>query len=129
MNNKKELIIDADTLVNEWQGVRCMCNTRIFLSASNFLLLKTLFAISLEAIADIDLNKLEGYLKEHKVLADIINNKEINKAFNDFLDDSNTYMRTIHLSRKKGVELVIYKGFCLNKTEDTALAPIKAVPM
>lgn len=123
MKTKKEFIIDADTLMNEWRGIKCMCNARLFLSASNFLLLKTLFAISLETVADVDINKLEWYLDEHKVLATIIDNKEINTAFNDFLSDSNTYMRTITVSKKNNLELVIFKGFCLDKTEDTDIAP------
>lgn len=122
MNIKKEIITDAHTLLNAWNGLKCMCNTRIFLSASNFLLLKTLFPISLETVAETDLSKLAGYLEEHKALAYIIDNKKINNVFNKFLENENTYMQTINISKKKNLELVIFKGFYLDKTEDVDLA-------
>lgn len=123
MDTKKELVTDADTLLNRWTGLKRLCNTRIFLSASNFLLLKTLFAISLEAIADIDLKQLNDYMFEHKALAFIIDDKNINEGFNSFLANENTYMNTITISKTNNLELVIFKGFYLDKTDDTDIAP------
>lgn len=122
LNIKKEVITDAHTLLNAWNGLKCMCNTKIFLSASNFLLLKTLFPINLETVAETDLSKLSGYLDEHKALAYIIDDRKINNAFNQFLENENTYMQTINISKKKNLELVIFKGFYLDKTEDVDLA-------
>lgn len=123
MDVKKELVTDADTLLNRWTGLKTLCDTRIYVSASNFLLLKTLFGISLEAVANIDLNQLHDYMFEHKALAYIIDNKNINNGFNNFLKNEHTYMNTITISSSNNLELVIFKGFYINKTEDTNIAP------
>lgn len=119
----KELIIDAETLLNRWSGLKYLKNTRIFLSAANYLTLRLYVAKSMEYLNTIP-EEMDDYIKEHKSILDLSNSSAIESLFEIFMNTADTYMNTISISKRQNLELVIYKGFVLDKTDDCDLAPV-----
>lgn len=118
----KELIIDAETLLNRWSGLKYLKNTRIFLSAANYLTLRLYVAKSMEYLNTIP-EEMDDYIKEHKSILDLSNSSAIESLFEIFMNTDDTYMNTISISKRQNLELVIYKSFILNKADDCDLAP------
>lgn len=122
-DNIKDLIVDGETFLNRWTGLQMLMETRIFLSASNFLYAKVLLAKTLEILVD-KKKQFKEYTKEHTLLMKILESKEINDCFNEFLGSEDTYMTNIDIVSKNKLYLTIYKGFELNKEEGVDLSPI-----
>lgn len=118
----KEIIVDAETLLNRWTGLKYLKNARIFLSASNYLALRLYVAKTMEYLSNMP-NEIDDYIEEHQAVLDISNNAEIESVFEIFMNTNDTYMNTISISKRQNLELVIYKGFVLDKTKDCDLAP------
>lgn len=119
----KDLIVDGETFLNRWTGLERLMETRIFLSASNFLYAKVLLAKTLEILVD-KKKQYKEYTKEHALIMKILESKEINDCFNEFLDSNDTYMCNIDIVPKNKLYLTIYKGFQLNKEDGVDLSPI-----
>lgn len=122
-NDIKELLVDGETFLNRWTGLQMLMETRLFLSASNFLYTKVLLAKTLEILAD-KKKQFKEYTKEHALIMKILESKEINDCFNEFLDSNDTYMTNIDIVPSNKLYLTIYKGFQLDKEEGVDLSPI-----
>ena len=119
----KDLLIDGETFLNRWTGLQMLMETRLFLSASNFLYAKVLLAKTLEILAD-KKKQFNEYTKEHALIMKILDSKEINDCFEEFLSNNDTYMCNIDLVPKNKLYLTIYKGFQLDKEEGVDIAPM-----
>lgn len=123
LNNKiNEVIVDGETFLNSWTGLQKMTNTRIFLSASNYLYARILYAKTLEILLDKE-QQLDEYTNEHSLVIKILQNEDISKCFDEFLKSEDTYMCNIDVVPSNNLYLTIYKGFMLNKEEDVDIAP------
>lgn len=122
-NEIKDLLVDGETFLNRWTGLQMLMETRIFLSASNFLYTKLLLAKTLEILAD-KKKQFKEYTKEHALIMKILESKEINDCFNEFLNSNDTYMCNIDVVPSNKLYLTIYKGFQLNKEEGVDIAPM-----
>lgn len=122
MSDITEILVDGETLLNRWTGLKRLNNVRLYVSASNYLLTKTLVAETLEALATKRVKKYNEYLNEHKALLSMLQNDTINSVFAEFLNNSNVYMNTITISKAQNLSLVIYKGYRLDILEGEDLA-------
>lgn len=122
-NEIKDLLIDGETFLNRWTGLERLMETRLFLSASNFLYAKVLLAKTLEILAD-KKKQFKEYTKEHALIMKILESKEINDCFEEFLSNSDTYMTNIDVVPSNKLYLTIYKGFQLDKEPGLDIAPM-----
>ena len=114
MNEVHEILVDGETLLNRWTGLKRAINTRIYVSASNFLFTKTLLGETMEALRQRSVKEFNKYIEEHKGILSISQNNAINNAFADFLNNTNVYMNTITISKAQNLTLVIFKGYKLD---------------
>lgn len=119
----QDLLLDGETLLNRWTGLEKLMNVRFFVSASNFLYAKVLLAKTLELLAD-KKKHFKEYMSDYRNIINLLENKEINDALANFLNDENTYMTNITLSEEQQMHMTIYKGFQLDKEEGIDIAPI-----
>lgn len=122
-NEIKDLLVDGETLLNRWTGLERLMEARLFLSASNFLYSKVLLAKTLEILAD-KKKQFKEYTKEHALIMKMLESKEINDCFNEFLNSNDTYMCNIDVVPSNKLYLTIYKGFQLDKEDGVDLSPI-----
>lgn len=123
MNERKKLIVDGETLLNQWTGLEELADTEIYVSASNYLLAKKLLAKSLEFLEQYE-EKKEEYIDAHKVIVDVLNNNTITATFIDFLDSPEPYMNTIYVcDEEQNLTIVIFKGVQLKKADGDEIDP------
>lgn len=119
--NIKELIIDADALINNWYtsfilnntkiyGIKSLSNTRLYLSLSNWHYSKILLAKNLELLETQFTNIQNVWREDHKTLIALFSSLSVNTMINDFAKNNKTYSKSIKLN-KIGLEIVFFKGF------------------
>lgn len=121
-DNIKEIIVDGETFLNSWTGLQRLMNTRMYLSASNYLYTKVLFAKTLEILMDKE-KELDEYTEDHSLFIKILESEEINACFDEFLKSDDVYMCNIDVVPSNNLYLTIYKGFMLDKEEGVDIAP------
>lgn len=114
MEEVHEILVDGETLLNRWTGLKRATNTRIYVSASNYLLAKTLVGETMEALSKRKVKEFNKYIKDHKGILSIFQNNTINNVFADFINNTNVYMNTITISKAQNLTLVVFKGYKLD---------------
>lgn len=120
----KELIVDADALINNWHtsfllknekiyGLKSLSNTRLYLSLSNWHYSKVLLAKNLELLESQFTNVQNVWREDHKTLIALLSSFSVNKMISDFAKNNKTYSKGIKLN-KIGLEIVFFKGYSID---------------
>lgn len=123
MNDVNKLIVDGETLLNEWVGLEDLDNTNLYVSFSNFILCIRLLAQSLKFLDKYPDKKAE-YVEAHQGIINIMTNDEILAAVADFADNDEPYLNNISVyGEDQNLNIVVYKGLVLEKAPGDEVDP------
>lgn len=123
MDERMKLITDGVTFLNRWIALNELADTEIYISASNYMATKYLLAESFQFLKDYP-DKLEEYIKMHRVIVDLFNDKAIGDIFKEFLNSTDPYMETILLTGEvQNIAMVVFKGVQLDKQPGDEIDP------
>lgn len=123
MNDVEKLIVDGETLLNQWVGLEDLENTNLYVSFSNFILCIRLLTQSLEFLSAYP-DKRSEYVEAHQGIIDVMTNEEVLKAFAVFADTTDPYLNNISVyGEGQNLNIVVYKGLALAKAPGDEVDP------
>lgn len=121
----REVIVDGETLLNDWLSLEKETDTLYFVSLSNFIYTRTLLGQTVEILENRYTKlQMEEYLQDFITIIKFLQDEDINKDLNQFAKDHDeNYSNIFALKDKQGLYICIYKGFCLDH-DINDLAPV-----
>lgn len=123
MKDIKKIIVDGETLLNQWIGLEELEDTNMYVSFSNYILCLKLLSQSLDFLDGYPDKKAE-YVEAHRGIINVLTNDTILKAVANFADTTDPYLNNISVyGEEQNLNIVVYKGFELAKQPGDEVDP------